>query len=162
MPVGEGGRKHHWPKRKAVLGRAQGKNIAKMTALSLPGEQRVSLRHGGLELPEGFHSKAASTASSEAAATGASDGEERQLLACSWLKTVLLFLPGRKHAALGCLLVSHLAGVLPHHQEPGAQGRLCQDTPPETAGARTRTLSFRSRHPHGRRWGTGLLPSPFS
>jgi len=52
--VGKGGPKHHSPKQQAVLARVQGKNISKKTELSLPGEQRETLCHGGLELLVGF------------------------------------------------------------------------------------------------------------
>ena len=52
--MGKGGPKHHSPKQQVVLGKEQGKNIAKKMDLSLPGEQQVPLCHGGLKLPVGF------------------------------------------------------------------------------------------------------------
>lgn len=166
--MGKVGPKPYSPKQQVVLGKEHGKNITNKMELSLHGDQQVPLCRGGLELLVGFPQQdhGHCEQQSRAAATGASNGEERQLPACSWLKTISPFLPSRKHTALGFRSEFHLAGVLLHHMEPRSQGWVCQEKPPEVARAlgwaRTCTLHFSSRHPHGRWWGTGLLWSPFS
>lgn len=144
MPVGKGGRKHHSPKRQAALGRAQGKNIAKTTELSLPGEQRVP--------PPRW-----------AGAAGGFPQQSRER--CEQRSTSYRCL-GRRRKATPRLQLTQNSFAVPLRQETpslrlplGVPPRRCPAPPPGAWVAGTAVPGHATRDSRGR--GAGAYPHPF-